>query len=552
VQSERTALLQSIIANPDDDTARLVYADWLEENGEESDVARAHYIRTALEKHQLHIRDPRRQELLDRMRALLKAHKSRWFPDSPLIRKSQWRGRHRGFIRHIRGTAAEFNKHAPALFAVEPVTDMYLEPAKPAKPGKSGDSRFDQFATSPLLSRMRYIDFPHGSVPPGGLAQVAGRLASLRKLEVNGWNANHSELDVFVRASWTHLEHLMFHRCGLDDDALGILVRMNVPQMKCLRLVTESFGSRGIGHLLGAPWLEQLTQLDLTQTGQHPTRDALQAIANSPQLANLQSLNLSHNHVGPEGLSVLAASPYFGQVRKLDLSYTGGGARGLIALFNSPTMRQVRDLSYSSNGIDFRDIDEEVTPWPSLRHLHISALSDHGLSWLLDHSLLDSVRYLGLFLSGITGVGCLALLRSSLPRSLVYLSLSHNHLGPLDGLPLLLEFPRLQTLELEECHLGAQGAVRLLRALRAPNLRTLTMYKNDLTNEAVQALTSNATLCNLEKLSLSYHPDIDDEGARLLCEASNLGRLKDIQLLDAGISDDALTRLRKRFKHVRR
>ena len=32
--TERDALLAAIHADPDDDTARLVYADWLQENGQ--------------------------------------------------------------------------------------------------------------------------------------------------------------------------------------------------------------------------------------------------------------------------------------------------------------------------------------------------------------------------------------------------------------------------------------------------------------------------------------------------------------------------------------
>ncbi len=34
--SERDAFLAAIIAQPDDDVARLVFADWLQENGQET------------------------------------------------------------------------------------------------------------------------------------------------------------------------------------------------------------------------------------------------------------------------------------------------------------------------------------------------------------------------------------------------------------------------------------------------------------------------------------------------------------------------------------
>src|SRR5262245_46948004 len=40
--TERDALLRAVCDNPDDDTPRLVFADWLQENGEEE---RAEFIR---------------------------------------------------------------------------------------------------------------------------------------------------------------------------------------------------------------------------------------------------------------------------------------------------------------------------------------------------------------------------------------------------------------------------------------------------------------------------------------------------------------------------
>src|SRR5262245_37192027 len=43
--SDGAALLRAIIDNPDEDTPRLVYADWLDEQGGESNAARAEFIR---------------------------------------------------------------------------------------------------------------------------------------------------------------------------------------------------------------------------------------------------------------------------------------------------------------------------------------------------------------------------------------------------------------------------------------------------------------------------------------------------------------------------
>jgi hypothetical protein len=429
------------------------------------------------------------------------------------------------------------------------VTSFYLEP------GRAG---FADFAASPLLGRLEDVDFPSGSLPVGGLAQVvgAGHLpAVVRNLELSHWPASHAELDVFVRGKWPRLRSLFFHRCGLDDVALAVLARLQAPQLEQIRLVSEGFGLDGVQHLLGAAWVRQLVRLDLVQLGRRSGLEGLAALVDTPLLANLRRLNLGYNPLGPTGLRTLAGSPHLGLVRHLDLSYADGGAPGLLDLFNSPTLCQVRTLFYGSNGANFDAVaDRPVAGWPRLRTLYISSnpLGDRGLSWLLDRSLLRAVRDLWITHARLTGVGFVALLRSPLRRSLVSLNMGHNPLGPLEDLPAVADLPRLRELELESAGLGDRGAGRLVRALRAPELRELILYENDLGNETAHAVASNASLRNLEKLSLSYHPNLDDEGARLLEESPYLERLTTLQLFETGISDQALARLRRRFRHVSR
>jgi uncharacterized protein (TIGR02996 family) len=54
--SEQSAFLDAIVANPDDDSPRLVYADYLEENGEPE---RAAFIRVQCELSRLPAGDRR-------------------------------------------------------------------------------------------------------------------------------------------------------------------------------------------------------------------------------------------------------------------------------------------------------------------------------------------------------------------------------------------------------------------------------------------------------------------------------------------------------------
>lgn len=47
-----TDFLTALLANPDDDTARLVYADWLDEQADAPSLAKAEYLRRDVELHE--------------------------------------------------------------------------------------------------------------------------------------------------------------------------------------------------------------------------------------------------------------------------------------------------------------------------------------------------------------------------------------------------------------------------------------------------------------------------------------------------------------------
>src|SRR4051812_9631121 len=64
--------LRSIVERFDDDTPRLVYADWLEKHGEPK---RAEFIRVQCELAQLGKDDPRRAPLHERQARLLADHR---------------------------------------------------------------------------------------------------------------------------------------------------------------------------------------------------------------------------------------------------------------------------------------------------------------------------------------------------------------------------------------------------------------------------------------------------------------------------------------------
>src|SRR6201986_5154337 len=72
--NEREAFLRAICDNPDDDTPRLVFADWLQENGEED---RGEFIRLQIEVAGLPD-GKKNQRKQSREKELLAAHREMW------------------------------------------------------------------------------------------------------------------------------------------------------------------------------------------------------------------------------------------------------------------------------------------------------------------------------------------------------------------------------------------------------------------------------------------------------------------------------------------
>jgi uncharacterized protein (TIGR02996 family) len=69
------AFLADILVNPDDDSLRLIYADWLDDHGQSD---RAAFIRVQIELAHLPYDDSRRHELEARERTLLAQHTGKW------------------------------------------------------------------------------------------------------------------------------------------------------------------------------------------------------------------------------------------------------------------------------------------------------------------------------------------------------------------------------------------------------------------------------------------------------------------------------------------
>jgi uncharacterized protein (TIGR02996 family) len=121
------AFVKTIRANPDDDTARLVFADWYEENGQPE---RAAYIRASCRLARLPTTDPEYREVQQRCLELYTAHHAAWAGDWPA--NLEW-SFERGLITGVTGAPAVLAEHWQAIFAQHPVHRVRLADTNPVE-----------------------------------------------------------------------------------------------------------------------------------------------------------------------------------------------------------------------------------------------------------------------------------------------------------------------------------------------------------------------------------------------------------------------------------
>jgi uncharacterized protein (TIGR02996 family) len=123
MNDEQLALLQQIRTHPDDDLSRLVYADWLEERGEQP---MAELIRCHIERERLDPNSAQHFGLLMHAGMLLAQHRDRW--------TAEWNRRFgvtgvefaRGIPEEVELPIGRFAGVADELFATFPVRHVML------------------------------------------------------------------------------------------------------------------------------------------------------------------------------------------------------------------------------------------------------------------------------------------------------------------------------------------------------------------------------------------------------------------------------------------
>jgi uncharacterized protein (TIGR02996 family) len=269
-------LLRDVLEHPGDDTPRLVYADWLEEHGDEGGKVRAELIRVQCELERLPAGDSRRGALARRSRTLLAAHAKRWsrpLAQAGLGTKFVFR---RGFVGEVTMSATAFVRNATELFALAPVQFAHFPDASNEVNGLAG---------SPHLARLTGVD--------------------LRRMCVCGGCPIERELRKLFRSPHAaNLTELILAEDRIDDaGAAALAASPTLRRLGTLDLSGNRIGPAGVRALAGATWLANLRGLDLS--GNPIGAAGAEALAASPHLDKLEVLTLGAGDVPPEGRRAL-------------------------------------------------------------------------------------------------------------------------------------------------------------------------------------------------------------------------------------------------------
>ncbi len=262
------AFHRTILEQPDVDGPRLVFADWLEEQGD----PHAELIRLQCELAGQPSDAARREALKARERELVEAHEADWLKP---IRDLGLQGRfRRGFLEVAISGVRLFLETADRLFAHPWVLHVHL------RDGLADLEDIAELAVSPHFARLQKLELNRCRIGNEGVRKLADSPSCCR------------------------LSELCLNRVQISTVGLQVLVQ----KMDLSRLLVLELKSNGIG-----------------------AGGAL-ALARSPGLPRLERLDLSFNNLGTVGGEYLAESRYLGHLKDLFVRGNRVGRRGNKAL----------------------------------------------------------------------------------------------------------------------------------------------------------------------------------------------------------------------------
>jgi uncharacterized protein (TIGR02996 family) len=515
-QVENEGFLEAILADPEDDALRLIYADWLDEHG---DPERAEFIRVQIELARLPPTDPCVSELRAREGRLFIPNRQRWgFP-----------GKHRPHFR--RGFLDEWEYGWPPDEAFRQAPIQTIWHAVDPYWGEDGvDEAHPYPVDSPYLSRIRTAHLPAGrssSIPVETLIlfTASPHLTDLRSLDVSGNPLCDAGFEELIGREPTSAS-----RTSTRPTPLGLR------QLETLNVSETDLGNVALKALTESSLARTLTRLDLSENGRI-TSSGLDRLLRSDLGSRLRELSLALPSNSRRSLaSVLVKALPRLRLRRLRACGVFNTVDAVEALANAPSWGPLEalDLSYTSlSGAAFKTLMGcPHLAGISTLYLDLCALKDADMQPLARCRHLKNLTHLSLVSNPIGDAGARAIAESTHLRQLVYLNLatSGSALGDA-GLKALTESPVLSSVYLLNlqgsmyCQFGDDSLRALATSTYAARLTTLRIGPTEAaTDAAAVALAESANLPCLTYLDLRT-PQMTSRGLQSLLQARRIAWL---------------------------
>jgi uncharacterized protein (TIGR02996 family) len=363
--ADEEPFLDAILARPDDDGPRLIYADFLESSGDPATAARGELVRVQVALARLSDGDTPQgpgPALAERQAELLQRYADAWAAE--LLDIDAGVEFRRGIPDAVYVDAAAFLARGDGLFRRTRVGA-----------GRSLVRRVRLLNAVRVMPRLIHCPFL-------GLAP---------ELDLCGNDLGNGGVNLLVRSPYLGpVEVLDLGFNGLDDVGVGVLAKAaTLPNLRALALNDNGqVTGNGVLELAGSPFLGGLESLDLS--GNDVNDAGVRAVVESRPLARLHTLRLAGNHIGDGGVAALAGSPLLRRIlardARLDLRSNAIGPAGAEVLARSPTAAAADELDLTGN-----------------------CLRDAGVGALLGGPHLGGLRALWLGQNEVTDAGAAAL-----------------------------------------------------------------------------------------------------------------------------------------------
>lgn len=344
--------LNQIRQHPDDVDLRLIFADWLEELGDE----RAELIRVQCEIARWEAsRSVSPGEPTERL-LQLKAHEEelarQWRQVcleelSPLgVRDMRFV---RGFIERIHLEGAEFLSRTKSIADWAPAIRGVLWQKLPRQSAQP----LTRFLSSPVFSSVTALNLMRNNIAGGGIGALANSpgLSGINSLSLRENPIGGQGMQELMNSP--HLSGLT--RWDLTDTQLSLVDARNLARAGSLNRLEElllnhnEIGDAGLRAIANAERFKTLRKLALAEN--QIAQEGLRALADSAYLTDLQVLDLSGNEIGDMGLAFMATASNYARLTELNLAGCGIKLAGLANLAQSAYMTRLTSLDLSHNSL---------------------------------------------------------------------------------------------------------------------------------------------------------------------------------------------------------